>query len=334
MNIDAVPESDGARPSAEKAPVLLSVVVRCLNAESTIGLQLEALSCQRTRHTWEVVVVDNGSSDNSLDIVEAYRDRLPRLHVVVKPHPRSRPVAGNVGVETAAGQFIAFADADDVVDGDWVEQLGNALLDYPVAVSRHDYAKLNAGAAGSRDSQSIGPQRAWYPPYYFHAGGCGLGMAKQLFEDMGGFDQEMAVGSDTDLCFKLQRAGYELRFVPRAVVHVRARENPSAAFHQARRWAVMNSKMYRRYRLPGQRLVRPWRSFAKQLRWAIRAAKRARRAGRATDVAWHMGWSAGLILGSLRYLQPPLANDREVIRQLNYREAESQAKDVPAGDTA
>ena len=60
----------------------LSVIIPCLNAEATIATQLEALANQHWSKPWEVVVSDNGSTDNSLEIVKSYKDRLPNLRIV------------------------------------------------------------------------------------------------------------------------------------------------------------------------------------------------------------------------------------------------------------
>ena len=60
----------------------ISVVIPCFNDEETIGSQLEAVAKQAWSGEWEVVVSDNGSRDNTLAIVEQFRERLPNLRVV------------------------------------------------------------------------------------------------------------------------------------------------------------------------------------------------------------------------------------------------------------
>ena len=290
------------------AAPLLTVIVRCHDAAALIGQQLEALSLQVTDHSWEVVVVDNGSSDDSLEIVRSHADRLPGFRVVQVGSPHRCSVAGNAGVKEAKGLNVAFADADDIVALDWVQHIGSALLRAPVVASSHDYRRLNTSGTALRDTQRDGLQRAWYPPYYQHAGACGLGLRKDLFEQVGGFDPQLPAASDTDLCFKLQRIGHELAFAPRAVVHVRMKQTPARAFQQARRWAAVNSLMYRRYKLPAQELVQPWRAYAHQVRRVVRSVPRELRAGRRLETVWQLGWYSGLLEGSLRLRQPPLAS--------------------------
>ncbi|MCY7392121.1 MAG: glycosyltransferase, partial [Leptolyngbyaceae cyanobacterium CAN_BIN12] len=68
----------------------LSVILPCYNGAETIAVQLNALVQQQWSEDWEVIVVNNGSTDNSVEIVEEYRDRLP-LRIVnahTPPEPR------------------------------------------------------------------------------------------------------------------------------------------------------------------------------------------------------------------------------------------------------
>ncbi|MCY7394267.1 MAG: glycosyltransferase, partial [Leptolyngbyaceae cyanobacterium CAN_BIN12] len=69
----------------------LSVILPCFNGAETIAVQLEALTRQSWAGEWEVIVVNNGSTDNSMEIVKRYRDRLQNLQIVnayQPPEPR------------------------------------------------------------------------------------------------------------------------------------------------------------------------------------------------------------------------------------------------------
>ncbi|QYO63482.1 glycosyltransferase family 2 protein [Leptolyngbya sp. 7M] len=79
----------------------LSVVLPCFNGAKTIAVQLEALTKQHWLEGWEVVVVNNGSTDGSMAIVEQYRDRLPGLRIV---EARSSGVNLRKGAQQARNQ--------------------------------------------------------------------------------------------------------------------------------------------------------------------------------------------------------------------------------------
>jgi glycosyltransferase involved in cell wall biosynthesis len=60
----------------------ISIIIPCHNAARTIGCLLEAIAGQTWTDSWEVIVSDNGSTDDSLSVVERYRSRLRRLQIV------------------------------------------------------------------------------------------------------------------------------------------------------------------------------------------------------------------------------------------------------------
>ena len=87
-------------------PPTLSVVLPCRNGAATIAVQLEALAGQSWDGSWELVVVHNGSTDESMQIVEGLRDRLPALRVVDASAKRRVPAALNEGVRASAGRLV------------------------------------------------------------------------------------------------------------------------------------------------------------------------------------------------------------------------------------
>src|SRR3990172_11101424 len=102
----------------------LSVIIACLNGARTIAAQLEALAGQQWSHPWEVVIADNGWSDDWLDIVRSYQDRIPNIRIVDASDRRGQPHALNVGAAAAKGEALAFCDADDEGAPGWGGAMG------------------------------------------------------------------------------------------------------------------------------------------------------------------------------------------------------------------
>jgi len=73
----------------------------CFNAEQTIVVQLQALAGQQWSHPWEVIVVDNGSTDRTADIAKACRPWLPSLRLIQAKERQGAAYARKVGVATA-----------------------------------------------------------------------------------------------------------------------------------------------------------------------------------------------------------------------------------------
>lgn len=291
--------------------IQLSVVIPCLNGAATIGVQLDALANQQWDQPWEIVVADNGSTDESPKIIESYRNRLPNLRVVDASARRGQPYALNFGAAAAKGNALAFCDADDEVASGWVAAMGEALLKYDFVACRVDFSKLNppwAQAIFQRHAQQHGRLlRAPFPPYLWHAGGGTLGVKKALHEAVGGFDEALPYLHDTDFCFKLQLKGVELHLVSEAVLHIRCRDTLSGLLRQARHWAEYTALLYKMYRPVNSKDMWLWKEFLWQWKGLLRSIPQIRlgRTARARWV-WRLGWQLGRLLGSIKYQVPPV----------------------------
>lgn len=103
---------------------LLSFVVPCYNSEKTIGRTLDSIFAQDTDFCYEVIVVDNGSRDNTLDIISKFPNvRLFSEQLKGANHAR------NMGLKNANGEFIAFVDSDVVLDQKWSKELLSYIQD-------------------------------------------------------------------------------------------------------------------------------------------------------------------------------------------------------------
>lgn len=287
----------------------LSVIIPCYNAASTIAAQLEALAGQSWRGTWEVIVADNRSTDESMAIVNGYRPRLPNLRIVDASERQGQPFALNAGAAAATGESLAFCDADDEVGMGWVAAMGEALARYDFVACRIDTERLNPSwlQESRGNAQCDGLQRIWYPPYLPHAGGGTLGVKRALHEAVGGFDESLPYLHDTDYCFKIQLRGVPLHFVPDAVTHVRYREQLGGIFHQARLWAVYNVIVYKRYqRASGARMSQPWRKYMKGWKRVLRNLPQLRRKGGRAAWLWRVGWQIGRLEGSIKHRVHPI----------------------------
>ena len=110
MSHDARPSPADAAPGTPPVTPPVSVVIPAYNRAATIGAAIESV----LRQTWEdfeLVVVDDGSTDGTLEAARRIAD--PRLRVVAAPHNMGAAGARNLGVAEARGTWIAFQDSDD-----------------------------------------------------------------------------------------------------------------------------------------------------------------------------------------------------------------------------
>ena len=114
----------------------------CWNTARFIGTQLEALARQKVDDPWEVIMADNGSSDDSRRIAEAFAAKLP-LRIVDASQRRGAAHARNFGVLKAIGDVVVFCDSDDEVGEGFLAAMGRALRQHELVACRFDFARLN-----------------------------------------------------------------------------------------------------------------------------------------------------------------------------------------------
>ena len=119
----------------------ISVVVPVYNAERFLDRCMKSIYDQTFRD-YEIILVNDGSKDKSLDICRAYAEKDPRVKVIDKENGGAGS-ARNAGIEAARGDYIAFPDVDDWFESNMYEELYNLAIsgDYDVVFSGANYYK-------------------------------------------------------------------------------------------------------------------------------------------------------------------------------------------------
>lgn len=124
--------------------VSLSVVIPAFNEEAHIDEQLDALAQQQwPGHRFEVLVVDNRSTDRTVEIAEGFADRFDVLRVVPATDRPGLSYARNTGITAAHCDQIAICDADDIVADGWVAAIGDALQEHRLVSGVLEVNRLN-----------------------------------------------------------------------------------------------------------------------------------------------------------------------------------------------
>jgi len=194
----------------------ISIVICAYNAERTMDACMASLRELRYPN-YEVIVVDDGSTDSTRAIAERY----PEAKVIAQPN-KGLSVARNVGAEAATGDIIAYTDSDCVVDPDWLTYLaykfehnGFIAVGGPNLPPPED-ARIPACVAVSPG----GPTHVLLNDEVAeHIPGCNMAFRRTALEAVHGFDPiYRAAGDDVDLCWRLQNLGHPIGFSPAAMV--------------------------------------------------------------------------------------------------------------------
>ena len=120
---------------------LISVIIPVYNTESYIGVCLESL-IKQTYTNFEVLLIDDGSTDNSGRICQEYTESDSRFHYYRKENGGVSS-ARNLGIEYSRGDYLTFVDSDDWVEEDFLEVLYSALISESASVSISTYKRFS-----------------------------------------------------------------------------------------------------------------------------------------------------------------------------------------------
>lgn len=226
---------------------LVSVVLPVRNAAGTIEEQLAALAAQQPTERWEVVVVDNCSTDATPTLLRQWKQRIPELRIVDACDGVGDGYARNVGVVAARGDLLLFCDGDDIVWPGWVSAFAAALREHRLVAGAIDHRRFTPVADPTRPSISMTspPGRSEWLPF---ADTANAAVRRADFEAVGGFDERLRGGVDKDLSWRLQLAGVPLHFEPAAVISKRPRPLYRATFRQYYAYGLGNIELYRKFR--------------------------------------------------------------------------------------
>lgn len=223
--------------------VTASVVIPVRDATRTLPDQLAALARQDADIEWELLVVDNGSSDDTPRIIQEHASRFPRMRALSCERAGAN-AARNAGAAQARGHHLLFCDADDVVDVAWVRALSAALEEHPAAGGRLDNDTFPLGHM-PRHPDGL-PVTGGFLPRSIAAN---LGVRRSVWAQVGGFSEEYEYGStDTEFCWRVQLAGHELHYAPDAVVAYRHRATLRSAARKSYLTGQAHVRLYRDFR--------------------------------------------------------------------------------------
>ena len=112
----------------------ISIIIPAYNASKYIIRTLDSI-CNQTYKNLEIIVVDDGSSDNTLEICKEQSEKDNRIKVFHKKN-EGVTLARDMGISLATGELIGFIDADDTIDPKMYECLYNNLVKYDADISR------------------------------------------------------------------------------------------------------------------------------------------------------------------------------------------------------
>jgi cellulose synthase/poly-beta-1,6-N-acetylglucosamine synthase-like glycosyltransferase len=228
----------------------ISIVVPAHNAENTIARCIESvLNLDFPREQREILIVDNSSNDRTKEIIRRYP-----VTYVFEPQ-RGVGAARNRGIHAASGEIIAFTDADCIVSPDWLQHISEAFEDPEVIACGGKVEPLDADTIVERytvfrrildQEKMLEANRRFSPPFAITANAA---FRRSALLQVGAFDPQIKLtADDADLSWRLQWAGFKIRYVPDAIVFHKHRTNLAGLFRQCFRYGYGNAQLFAKHR--------------------------------------------------------------------------------------
>jgi len=240
---------------------MISVVIPVYNEAPEIERCLEAFLRQSYRGPFELILVDNGSTDGSPQLIRSFAQAHPELELkLIHEHRHGAAAASQRGFEAANFPLIARTDGDTIVDERWLEAILERFHNRSVAAV--------CGHVGFRDPT---PLQRWLllealielhqrlhifikRPHFW---GFNFAVRREVFQRTGGFNTKLRLAEDLDLALRIQRVlrpGERIVYAPEVRVY-----SSSRRYHLNREWLRYTTQGYRAYfQLAWLRRTPPW----------------------------------------------------------------------------
>tara|TARA_Y100000590_G_scaffold5427_1_gene7275 strand:- start:2894 stop:3748 length:855 start_codon:yes stop_codon:yes gene_type:complete len=200
---------------------------------------LESLVSQNfSQKQFEIIVADNGSTDETLDVAKDYKKKFPSLvNYVVENQIQSSYAARNKGVKVSKGSLISFVDADMTVKVDWLSKIVNSFnkdkdLSYlgckvNIYSKKHSFASLYDILIGFPVEMNMN--------FEHYAPTCCLTVRRSIFDRIGFFDSRFKGGGDEEFGKRAWKNGIKMKYDSKIIMNHPARENIFKLFKKSLR---------------------------------------------------------------------------------------------------
>jgi glycosyltransferase involved in cell wall biosynthesis len=211
----------------QKRQMKISVVIPIFNAEDTLERCLNSLIEQNYK-PYEIILIDNNSSDNSYAIAEHYMKKNQQTKIILTKEVKKGPSAvRNKGINLAHGDIIAFTDSDCIAHSNWLKNIVKEYKNKNIAAVAGNIKGFNPEGSIQKFLSLFTlrgyAEKGEYKEFNLISGGfptANFSAKLTVLRELRGFDEKMKIYTeDFDLCTRLYSLGYFIVYTPDALVY-------------------------------------------------------------------------------------------------------------------
>jgi len=243
----------------------VSIIIPVRNRPEEIKACLQSLGkLDYPSDKFEIIVVDDASCDDTPELIKKFN-----VHLISLKENKKASFCRNLAAQKAKGDILAFIDSDCISHPSWLSGLVPAFKDpvigaiggqvdsffYTSGLDKYEQVKSSL-IMGSHAKRSRKNEKFFYVP------SCNLLVKKDLFLKIDGFKEELVVGEDVDLCWRLQDAGYHVEFRPSGKIFHKHRNTIGSFCHRRFEYGTSEPLLQVLHKNRGKQLFLPvWGSL-------------------------------------------------------------------------
>lgn len=206
---------------------LASIIIPAYNAKKYIEETVQSVLNQSYTN-WELLIIDDGSTDNTIEIIEALAKTDSRINYITKKNSGVSD-SRNKGLSIAKGEFISFLDADDIWNKENLKEKINFIVENNIDVAYSDCEKIDANSNSLKNiltgSESPELSDILLLKGNYITAPSGIVLKKSVLDKIGGFDTNLSNNADQELWIRILSNNFKIKLIKKTLWKYRVHDN-------------------------------------------------------------------------------------------------------------